>query len=65
MTLYVYHKKFSLGSIGGVSTCISRSTAKMLISKMKGRYFNEKYWYNKGERKILFNNGNYIFMYVV
>lgn len=62
MTLYTYHKKFSRFSIGGVSTSVSRKTAKGLITRMKGKILPERFRYI-GERTVQFNNGNYIFMY--
>lgn len=65
MTYYSYFKKFSPSSIGGVSKPVSRATAKTLITKMKGKV-DPKWWRNNiGERTILFENGNRIFMYAV
>jgi len=65
MTYYTYHKKFSEFSIGGSSTPIDRRTAKMLITKGKGKVCKDRFRRNLGERTILLPKNNYIFIYSI
>lgn len=59
---YSYFKRYSPFVNGGVSKAVEKKTAKSLITRFRGRLFNERFRLSGETRTINLNNGNIIFI---